>query len=70
MTQEYQVNCLVNRVWEISIQDWQGDWISGTLIDISTQSDEATPEKFIPVGIVKFNDGSFQSVPMDFIQAI
>jgi len=70
MTQEYQVSCLINRAWEISIQDWEGDWVNGTLIDVSTQSDEANPGKIVPVGIVLFDDGSFQSVPMDFIQKI
>ncbi|MDR0287860.1 MAG: hypothetical protein LBI03_09205 [Clostridiales bacterium] len=68
MKQDIQVSCLINRVWDISVHDWTGETVSGTLIDISTQSDEEFPGKLIPVGIVLLNDGSFQSVPMDFIQ--
>lgn len=69
MTQDIRVSCLINRVWDISNRDWIGDTVNGTLIDISTQSDEENSGKLISVGIILLEDGSFQNVPMDFIQA-
>lgn len=61
---------LVNRSWTPSVEDWDGDLVSGTLIDISTQSAEDGSGNIIPVGVVLLEDGTFQCVPLEFIQEI
>ena len=71
MTDSIQVQCLINRVWNISTKDWDGDTVSGTLIDISTQSADDNSDKIIPVGIVMLETtGAFHSVPVEFITKI
>lgn len=63
-----QVKCLINRSWDMSNWDWIGDEVVGTLIDVSTQT---MPDATIaPVGIIMLEDGSFESIPMDFIQKL
>ena len=67
MAHYLQVKCLVNRFWDPEIKDWDGTPVGGTLIDISTQSEEDNPGRTIPVGIVVLDDGNFEAVPMKFI---
>ena len=67
MAHYLQVKCLVSRHWDPSMKDWDGTLIGGTLIDISTQSEEDNPQRTIPVGIVVLDDGNFEAVPMKFI---
>ncbi len=68
MTQTIQVTCMVHRTWDTSAMVWSGDWISGTLIDISVQSTENNSGKLHPVGIVLLEDNTFQCIPMEFIK--
>ena len=79
MTQNIEVSCLINRSWDYSEVEWEGalvdgashgwdgDLVSGTLIDISTQTADDGSGKIIPVGIVLLDDNTFQSVPVEFI---
>jgi len=67
MAHYLQVKCLVNRFWDPDTKDWGGTIAGGTLIDISTQSEEGQHDRTIPVGIVVLEDGSFEAVPMKFI---
>lgn len=67
MTQSILVKCLINRTWNISTQDWNGEWVAGLMVAVSTQSDDKG--NLIPVAVVRLNDGTFQSVPMEFIEA-
>ncbi|MCL2378294.1 MAG: hypothetical protein FWC77_04115 [Defluviitaleaceae bacterium] len=64
------VNCLTNRFWDPETKDWDGTLASGTLIEISTQSDEGNNDRTIPVGIVVLEDGTFEAIPMQFMSAI
>ena len=70
MTQNIQVECLINRSWNLSTREWDGDRINGTLIDIATQSAEDNSGKHIPAGIVLLDDDTFECVPMEFITKI
>ena len=67
MTNYLQVQCLTGRFWDPETKDWCGAITNGTLIDISTQSEDENPNRTIPVGIVVLEDGSFEAVPMQFI---
>lgn len=68
MTQTIQVTCMVHRTWDTSAMDWSGDWVSGTLIDISVQSMENSSGKLFPVGIVLLEDNTLQCIPIEFIK--
>ena len=70
MIENIRVECLVERSWNLSTRAWEGDLLNGTLIDISTQSEEGESGKLIPVGIVLLDDDTFQCVPMEFITKI
>ena len=67
MAHNIPVDCLIERVWNTSQKEWDGIMLSGTLIDIVTQTAEDNSGDIIPVGIVLLDDGSFQCVPMEFI---
>jgi len=68
--QNISVECLIGRSWNISTRKWEGTLVNGTLIDISTQSEEDNSGKLIPVGIVLLDDDTFQCIPMEFITKI
>jgi len=70
MAQDIHVSCLINRYWDPSALYWDGEMVTGTLLEISTQTAEDDSSKFIPVGIVLLEDGTFQSVPVEFIYKI
>lgn len=70
MTQDIKVQCMVDRFWDTTLLAFNGTWVNGTLIDISTQSAEDKHEKIIPVGIVLLDDKSLISVPVEFIKKI
>ena len=61
------VTCIINRFWDTENLVYDGDSVTGELIEFSTQTDEHNPGKIIPVGIVLLDDGSFLSVPVEFI---
>lgn len=67
MIDSISVNCLIDRYWDIETKEYSGTVASGTMIAVTVQSDEYQPDVLIPVGIVKMTDGTFQSVPMEFI---
>ena len=67
MINNLPVKCLINRSWDTSTKDWEGDFAYGTLIYISTQSTQDNSGKVTPVGIVLLADDTFQCVPMEFI---
>ena len=67
MTQDIRVNCLMDRYWH---PGWDGSTVSGTLIEVSTQTVNDGSGKLIPVGIVLLDDDTFQCVPMEFITKI
>jgi hypothetical protein len=65
MITEIPVECTTSKSWCPFIDE---ESVSGTLIDISTQTTESG--KLIPVGIVLLdNENTFHSVPMEFITA-
>lgn len=68
MTQDIQVQCMVDRFWDPATLKFNGNWVSGTLIDISTQTADDNSNDLIPVGIVLLNDNTFISVPVEFIK--
>ena len=70
MMQNISVKCLVDRSWNICEKKWEGDLVNGTLIDISTQSEEDNSGKLIPVGIVLLDNNTFACIPMAFITKI
>ena len=70
MIESMPVSCLVNRTWNTPTKDWVGQRVEGMLINISTQSDTNNQSKLIPVGIILLNDGTFESVPMEFIKKL
>ena len=70
MTQDIQVRCMIDRFWGPEIRQYDGMWVEGTLIDITTQSTDDNSGKLIPVGIVLLDDNTFQSVPMEFVTRI
>ena len=61
------VSCLVNRSWDPVMKTEVGEQKDGVMIGIAQQSEQG---KEIPVGIVVFEDNSFESVPMEFITKI
>ena len=67
MAHYLQVKCLINRFWDPATKDWDGTWEDGTLVDISTQTEEGNSGRIIPVGIVVLTDGAFEVAPMKFI---
>lgn len=67
MTENIRVTCLIDRYWDPALKEFDGATASGLLIDTVSQSDEANAGKLIPAGIVKMDDGTFQSIPMEFI---
>ena len=69
MAHYLQVKCLTGRFWDPDTKDWGGIVMGGTLIDITTQSEEGNNNRIIPVGIVVLDDSTFEAVPMQFITA-
>ena len=67
MTENIAVVCLVERFWDSAQKVFSGTQKNGTLISISVESDRINPEKIFPVGIVLFEDNTFESVPLEFI---
>ena len=67
---EIRVVCLLDRYWDPTEKSFKGTEHSGQMIDISVQTDDDTSGGLIPVGIVLLDDGTFQSVPMEFIKKI
>lgn len=63
-----RVVCLVDRFWNHENKEYSGTKKAGTMIDITVESCKDEPTKISPVGIVMLDDGTFQSVPMEFIQ--
>lgn len=70
MTETIRVTCLLDRYWNTTEKTYRGTEKNGTLIDVSMQSSEENADKLIPAGIVVLDDGTFQSVPMDFIKKL
>ena len=71
MAKNLKVKCTVNRYWDPKMHMYLGDEIFGTLVDFSTQSDDSTSNKILPVGIVLLDkDGTFESVPLEFMEFI
>ena len=70
MTQSIPIQCLIDRSWNPSTRDWEGTLVSGTLIDISTQTADDHSGKQITVGVIILAEGIFQCVPIEFILAI
>ena len=67
MQENIRVSCLIDRFWVPATKEYDGTEAFGTLINISTQYDEDNPEQLIPVGVVVLDDGSMQSVPIEFV---
>lgn len=67
---EMKVSCLLDRYWDPKAKSFGGTEGVGQLIEISVQSCEDRSGGLIPVGIVLLEDGTLQSVPMEFIQKI
>lgn len=67
MTENIAVTCLIDRYWDTAARKFNGTEKNGTLIAISMQSDEDDPSFAISVGIVLFEDNSFECVPLEFI---
>ena len=70
MKHNIPVLCLVNRSWNIATRKWVGETISGTLVEMSTQSADDNSGDLVPVGIVITETGAFHSVPVEFITKI
>lgn len=70
MNQTIRVTCLLDRYWDPTELAYVGTEKTGTLIDVSTKSDEDNVGDIIPVGIVLLDDNTFESVPMEFITKI
>ena len=68
MTQGIQVRCMLDRFWVPETHEFDGNWVDGALIDVTTSSAGDDPDKLIPVGIVLLADNTFQCVPMEFIE--
>ena len=67
MTNPISVICVIDRCWKPEDKNLEGTPIAGTLIAVSAQSDSAYSDKHSPVGIVLLDDGTFESVPLEFI---
>lgn len=67
---EIKVTCLLDRYWDPVKKIYSGTECSGTLIDVSIQSEEKHSGNLFPVGIILLDDNTFQSVPMEFIKKI
>ena len=65
--QSIEVKCLIERSWSIAKREWVGREVSGTLIDITTQSAEDNSGKLIAAGVISLSNGTFVCVPMEFI---
>ncbi|MBC8536888.1 hypothetical protein [Feifania hominis] len=63
---EIRVSCLVERYWDLSTRQYAGQQKQGTLIAVSSQTDDGGQVE--PVGIVMLDDGKWESVPIAFIQ--
>ena len=70
MIESIRVSCLIDRLWDSSTKQYDGTHATGTMIDVSVQSCEDDYDVFAPVGIVLMDNGTFQSVPMEFITKI
>lgn len=68
MTENIRVTCLIDRYWDPETMSYDGTESAGTLIEISVQSAEADSGKISTVGVVMLDDGTFQSIPIEFIQ--
>ena len=73
MTEPILVTCQIDRCWAPEKVTLEGEQIEdtcveGELLEITTQSAPDNPGKLIPVGIVVLEDGTFQSVPVEFIR--
>ena len=68
MSDRIPVTCLVDRYWDPAAMKFAGTDAGGDLLEIIAQSAENAPGNLIPVGIVMMNDGTFQSVPVEFIR--
>ena len=67
MTENIPVTCLIDRYWDTTAKEYTGTIASGTMIAISVQSDVDNPDMLIPVGIVKMENGTFEHIPMEYI---
>ena len=67
MHEAIRVSCLVDRYWDPTSKTYLGETIHGTFIS-SGQSMEGDFGKLSPTGIVLLDDGTFQSIPLEFIQ--
>ena len=67
---EIRVTCLLDRSWDPVAKEYSGREYPGSLLEITTQSKEDHSGEHIPVGVVALDDGTFQSVPLEFIQKI
>jgi len=68
MNHHISVECLVDRSWNPTTKEWDGQNVNGTLIDFTTQSAADNSNKLIPAGIVMLDTGAFESVPVEFIK--
>lgn len=67
MIENIPVTCLIDRYWDTEAKKYNGTTASGTLLAVNVQSDEYEPDILIPVGIVKMADGTFQSIPLEYL---
>ena len=67
MTENIRVICLIDRYWDPETKKYAGTESAGTLIDVSVKHEEDDKSQLSPVGIAMLDDGTFQSVPMEFI---
>jgi len=70
MTHNIPVRCLIDRSWNPVTKGWDGELMTGTLVDVSMQSADDNSARLISVGIVILDTGAFQGVPMEFITMI
>lgn len=69
MTENIRVTCLIDRYWDTEKMAYDGAReVQGSLLDFSTETAEHEPGKLIPVGIVLLDDGTFLSIPVEFIK--
>lgn len=59
------VTCTLQRVWDVATKTYVGQEKNGELIEFGSQSDG---KQQVCVGIVLFEDGTFESVPLQFIK--
>ena len=70
MSDSIPVMCLIDRYWDPAAMKFAGTDAKGDLLEITAQSAENDSGRLVPVGIVMMNDGTFQSIPIEFIRKV